>query len=104
MQSQRAEHAELKVFIANRASTCSSRRPPADVVLRLPDTVECEREGKEVMSTIRVTDGREKERVDAFYASEGRCTRIALSEQVVVAEENGVIVGVVHTPVCRRRA
>ena len=48
------------------------------------------------MPTIRVTDGREKARVDAFYASEGRRTRIVLAEKLVVAEENGVIVGVVR--------
>ena len=48
------------------------------------------------MPTIRVTDGREKERVDAFYAAEGRRIRIALTEKEVVAEENGVIVGVVR--------
>ena len=46
------------------------------------------------MPTIRVTDGREKECVDAFYASEGRRTRIALAEKVVVAAEGGVMVGV----------
>lgn len=47
------------------------------------------------MPTMRITDGRAKERVDAFYASEGRRTRVALAEKVV-AGENGIIVGVVR--------
>jgi N-acetylglutamate synthase-like GNAT family acetyltransferase len=48
------------------------------------------------MPTIRVTDGRGKARVDAFYASAGRRTRSALAERVVIAEEHGCIVGVVR--------
>jgi N-acetylglutamate synthase-like GNAT family acetyltransferase len=45
---------------------------------------------------VRVTDGREKARVDAFYASQARTTRIDPSDRLVVAECEGVIVGVVR--------
>jgi len=55
---------------SNWARTWASQPAAADardyVALRLPDTAECSREGKEVMPTIRVSDGRAKERVDTF--------------------------------------
>ena len=48
------------------------------------------------MPIIRVTDGQDKARIDAFYASEGRRTQVGLSETFVVAEANGCLVGVVR--------
>lgn len=48
------------------------------------------------MPTIRIADGRDKECIDAFYASEKRHVDVGTSERFVIAENNGIFIGVMR--------